>query len=299
MSRNRFELAREHPHARLRPSAQLTLLAAVAALTAAATAAFGWDAGFHLYLPGLLPLVFLSPNESRPLRSASAAWIAGAYLALHAWLHAQPPRLALDDDTVQVVATANIVCCFLVWGGLAYGHARAVGATRAALERMASEDALTGMPNRRWMDATLAAVEGRRRSDNVPDSALILCDIDHFKAINDRFGHAAGDAALRAVAATIRKSLRAGDQVARWGGEEFLVLLERTDEAEARRVAERIRKAVAEQPVTLGGSKQALSLTLGLALARPDEPVAVSLTRADDALYRGKANGRNQVAFAA
>jgi len=127
-------------------------------------------------------------------------------------------------------------------------------------------------------------------------------DLDHFKRINDRFGHAAGDAVLRTVAQRLRGCLRAQDKVARIGGEEFLIALPDTDRSGAIDAAERIRSAIARGPVTVPGRSAAISVTmsLGVALARPAAGAAPDqilrlMERADRALYGSKERGRNTV----
>jgi diguanylate cyclase (GGDEF)-like protein len=119
-----------------------------------------------------------------------------------------------------------------------------------------------------------------------------MLDIDHFKAINDTFGHQAGDHALIEVASRLRRSLRGNDMVARWGGEEFVVLLRDCVLSDALRLAEDIRAAIAEVPFGALGS---LTVSVGAAEVRADEDLTSWLGRADQALYRAKRAGRNEV----
>ncbi len=162
-------------------------------------------------------------------------------------------------------------------------------------------DALTGLYNRHYMDAHLQRLHARAVSETRPLS-LIICDLDRFKAVNDTYGHAAGDAVLRHVAEKLASSVRAPDLVVRQGGEEFVVVLPDTAIAEAERVAERLRRAIAETPVPLDTDGAALRVTasFGVADIRWDEPSADdALRRADEALYRSKHNGRDRVTVAA
>lgn len=168
---------------------------------------------------------------------------------------------------------------------------------QVALEALARSDALTELPNRRAMTERLEAeqLRGQRSSTTF---AVVLADIDHFKGINDRHGHDAGDIVLREIAVRLRSDLRAQDQAGRWGGEEFLILLPDTDLDGARVVAEKVRSLIAAAPVSLGSTSVSVSVTQGVAVSDGREPLVSLLKRADMALYRGKAAGRNCVEVA-
>ncbi|WP_445397419.1 ligand-binding sensor domain-containing diguanylate cyclase [Zobellella sp. An-6] len=161
-----------------------------------------------------------------------------------------------------------------------------------AFERQAREDQLTGLANRRAFDEGLQAAWADRGSAAL---CLAVLDIDHFKQVNDRWSHAVGDQAIRAVAAVLRHELRAGDLAARWGGEEFTLLLPGTTVEEARRICERVRRAIEEMDCGPIAAGLRLSVSLGLAEAGslPDEDKLLSC--ADKALYRAKREGRNRV----
>ena len=160
----------------------------------------------------------------------------------------------------------------------------------AELHNLAVTDTLTGVWNRRQGAELLAADLSARR----PSQALsmLMLDIDHFKAVNDTFGHQAGDHVLIEVASRLRRSLRGNDMVARWGGEEFIVLLRDCVLSDALRLAEDIRAAIAEVPF---GSLGSLTVSVGAAEVRADEDLTSWLGRADQALYRAKRAGRNEV----
>jgi two-component system cell cycle response regulator len=167
---------------------------------------------------------------------------------------------------------------------------------RAAMERElhhAVTDPLTGLANRRAAFARLAQISARCGNGY----ALMILDLDRFKEVNDRHGHAAGDAVLREVARRLAGSLRAGDLIARIGGEEFLVALPETPLAAAQVAAERLRRSVEVDAVRLaGGEAIYVTLSIGLCLGRgPVDTVEAALGRADKALYRAKSNGRNTI----
>lgn len=155
-------------------------------------------------------------------------------------------------------------------------------------------DALTGLPNRRgFVEASEAELERFRRSGR--PFTIVLADVDHFKAVNDRFGHATGDEALRAVASAIRANLRAQDVVARWGGEEFILLLPETAEAGGVRAAEFVREQVAASRIALADESLQMTLSLGVSEHRAERTLDATLAAADRALYRAKESGRNRV----
>jgi len=162
---------------------------------------------------------------------------------------------------------------------------------------MAITDALTGLYNRRYMESHLATLVEQATARAKPLSLLIV-DIDHFKSINDNFGHDAGDDVLREFAIRLRKSIRGIDLACRYGGEEFVVAMPDTDKAVAAAVAERIRRRIASEPFAINGGEGAVTVTISIglaALAGGEEGVAPILKRADQALYRAKRDGRNRV----
>ena len=170
-----------------------------------------------------------------------------------------------------------------------------VAARTAELEKLVMIDPLTGLANRRHFElrASIEVSDARRSG-----SPLTLCvlDIDHFKRVNDTYGHAAGDAVLKQVATAIASGVRPGDLVARIGGEEFAVVLPDTGPDEASSVAERIRHAVETMPIQIGETPIIVTTSIGVAaLAATEEDFAPALARADAALYRAKAAGRNRV----
>jgi diguanylate cyclase (GGDEF)-like protein len=158
-------------------------------------------------------------------------------------------------------------------------------------------DALTGVSNRATVLTYLEKHFDLARRHGRPLSVL-LCDLDHFKRINDTYGHAAGDRVLQAFGGLVMGRLRGSDQVGRIGGEEFLVVLPETQAGEAATVAENLRAALCSEPVQIPGSAPILvSGSVGVAQVHEGDPDAGSLlARADAALYRAKAEGRNRVA---
>jgi diguanylate cyclase (GGDEF)-like protein len=161
----------------------------------------------------------------------------------------------------------------------------------ARLSRLSQVDPLTGALNRRGLDMQLPPEADEPVS-------VIMVDLDYFKRVNDSYGHAIGDEVLKRVTHLLSGVLRAGDAVVRWGGEEFLLILPRVSVAVAGRVAERARAAVEEADVSQAGVKLRVTLSAGVAERAPGEPRDEMVKRADEALYRAKALGRNRVELA-
>jgi diguanylate cyclase (GGDEF)-like protein len=161
------------------------------------------------------------------------------------------------------------------------------------------KDALTGCFTRAHALDVIDAELRRARRSQTPVS-MIMFDLDHFKDINDRYGHLAGDAVLNAVGKRMKEVLRGSDLKCRYGGEEFLVLLPETPLHGARRVAETLRREIAERPVPWAGEGLTITASFGLAQTIPGEVnVQAVIARADQALYRAKDDGRNCVRIAA
>ena len=167
---------------------------------------------------------------------------------------------------------------------------------RAELTRLARYDMLTGLPNRAYVMDQMRVVLSRRRPDEDP-VAILFCDLDHFKSINDAHLHAAGDAVLQAVAARLLASVRPRDVVGRLGGDEFVVVLDGVrDVDEAQSVAERIRASVA-QPIPLADRVLRIRTSIGITLIPGGTDADTALTMSDDAMYRAKSLGRDRAVF--
>lgn len=165
----------------------------------------------------------------------------------------------------------------------------------AELQEFASTDSLTRLPNRRHFMTRIEAQLAQVRRGGV-GAAVMMCDLDHFKSINDRWGHAIGDDVLRHFAEILRTQLRAGDLAGRIGGEEFAVLLGAADLDGALSVARRIQERFAGQPLAAEGVAIVLTVSIGITIMHAADPSAeAALTRSDFALYRAKKGGRNRI----
>lgn len=162
------------------------------------------------------------------------------------------------------------------------------------LEATASLDPLTGIGNRRHMETRLQFALAEFQQHRVPFGILFV-DIDYFKRVNDRYGHEIGDKVLKMAANTLHKNIRAEDAVARWGGEEFIVLLADTDLDGMQSVAEKLRVLVKESSLVYDGNPLQVTVSIGGALARYEDDTISLLRRADEHMYQSKLAGRDRV----
>lgn len=176
--------------------------------------------------------------------------------------------------------------------------ARKLADANAELSKLAGTDSLTELSNRRAFDDALRRDMARAQRYGEPISVLLM-DIDHFKRINDTFGHPGGDRVLQYLGALLRNCLRAGDVAARYGGEEFALILPKTTQAGALTLAERLRRGIAAMEVPFGDSVIHATVSLGVAACDGSCEAQVLVERADLALYSAKQRGRNRVVAAA
>jgi diguanylate cyclase (GGDEF)-like protein len=233
-------------------------------------------------------------ERDRRIEAQNSALLASEVLAQERESH-----LRAQQQTLDTQMRANEVLEARV-----YERTRALEDAKRGLEkvneqltRMSVTDALTQLSNRGHFDLMIDEEVRRAQRIKMPLSVLLL-DIDHFKQVNDRYGHAVGDECLRLVAATFKQhGQRAGDLVARYGGEEFVIALPGADSRQASEQAERIRAAVAQLHPTCGDTRLDLTVSIGMATLQPPmtSTPAQLLAAADAALYRAKNNGRNQV----
>ena len=173
-------------------------------------------------------------------------------------------------------------------------------AARESLREQATRDSLTGVYNRAAVFEILAS-ELIRQKRHGSSLGVVLVDLDHFKSVNDSYGHPVGDQVLRAAAQAMQRCTRHYDAIGRFGGEEFLVVLPGCDDINAQSHAERMRSAISQVSVSVPGERVAVTASFGVTIARPEDDIdACRLIRAADAaLYRAKNNGRNCVELSA
>lgn len=269
-------------------------------LLACAVPAFWESANFRIFLRSILGSFhafllfaeFISINDKKVL----TLWLAAALAGLHgiangvfgitaALMRVGNAVNAYDFPIVPLIAMEGIGYSLLMgFTLLAHSKERMAARHRSA----ALTDPLTGLLNRRGF-----AGEASKTLASASATALLVFDLDHFKQLNDRFGHPAGDQALKIFARVAAKSLRPGDLIARLGGEEFAALLTKVDADTALTVANRIRATFAREAAIVGDG--AASVSVGVAMVRDSADLDALLSEADAALYRAKALGRNRV----
>ena len=259
-----------------------------------ATLLIGWASGFHHYLVLVIPVVVVSAHYRAYLRAGFAAAVAMLYIWLDVSCRRGEPAVPVPPPLLETLHYVNLATLLLMLAVLAWAYVRLVSRAEARLHELACTDPLTQLRNRRFMMEAAQHESAVFERGGRPLS-IVLGDIDHFKRINDLHGHATGDGVLRAIARVLRDGVREVDHVARWGGEEFLLLLPGTELDEAQQVAERLRAGVNALVEVEGRRGLSLSITLGLVELRRGEAVEQALVRADRALYEGKQAGRNRV----
>lgn len=256
------------------------------------TIMIGWDSGFHYHLLIFMRAIFMTASVRQAAKAGLALWV--VYIGFDFAMHSFTPLTVLDDGALLIVRFFNIGIVFSMLAYLSFFHFRASTDTEARLRRLAATDPLTGLLNRRHL-LEMADYEIKRGMRDQAPLSFILADIDHFKSINDCHGHEAGDRVLVAIASALRQAVREKDSVARWGGEEFLIMLLVTTLGDAAALAEHIRQAVQGLQTPVGGRKVTASITAGVSMLDRTETPGCAINRADKALYRGKATGRNRV----
>ena len=204
------------------------------------------------------------------------------------------------DESFRLLRAAlfgNLTISFIVTLVVLLVAGYTVNRYQTRLEEMATTDKLSGLMNRQALDLVFRQAVRDLQRREAPLSAILL-DVDHFKEVNDRLGHLAGDRVIAALAERLRESVRESDVIGRWGGEEFLVLLKNCDLAQAMTVAEKIRTAMASRDFVTEGVTWPVTVSLGVAQFRPGESEDSLVGRADAALYRAKSEGRNRLVAA-
>ncbi len=290
--------------------AMLAMLVEGFAHATMATLYVGWHGGFQYYLFLAAPLFYFTPllDELAKFLVALAAVL--LYIGLHAYADSFAPFYQLPHEQLDVLSYFNIATAFIVLSALSHYYHRiateaelALQQNNAQLETLAGTDSLTGLLNRRRLLQQFESEVYRMRRTQRPLTA-VLGDLDDFKEINDRHGHHVGDRVLTTVARLASDAIRGHDLLARWGGEEFLLLLPDTDLAGAAAVAEKLRIAVMETPFRIDADTS-ISATASFGVAElPHEEghekfdYSRLVNAADAALYAAKKGGRNRTMMA-
>jgi diguanylate cyclase (GGDEF)-like protein len=271
--------------------------------TALAVILLGWNCGFQLYLLFTVAVLFFCPPLNIKAKGLYSALLCLIFLGLGLLTDSILPFVPLSKSVQAFIENLNILILFSTIITMSYSYSKYANlsveklrVTYSSLKKLASTDPLTSLPNRRAM-SNLLDTEINRFTRNKKTFVLILCDIDNFKAINDCYGHDCGDYVLTELSSLMSSHLRRQDIVARWGGEEFLILLPESDLKAGQIVAEKLRNEISNTTFHYEGNNIKITMTFGISLYDHVEETKDVIRRADMALYAGKSNGKNRIAF--
>lgn len=264
---------------------------------------FSWalsrEAGVHLMLLAGASAVFTAlSSEWKGIRTIVVVANVAVFATIQTFATLDKAWYRLPDHVLHLLFLTNAIAAaillYLYAGAVQSRSDRAQQLATLALKHagdLAETDALTGLANRRPAMARLEELSrpGRRKY------CLALLDFDHFKRLNDEYGHSCGDQVLSVVGREINKSVRQADMIARWGGEEFLILLPDTRLGDATRLMERVRRSVDESEIFCGQHNHHVTVSIGVIEGTGDGQSQEAIKRADAALYEAKDAGRNQV----
>lgn len=262
--------------------------------SALGTIMLGWGSGFHYYLLMFIPALCISSVRRGTIYSLIVGlW--GYYIGLDILMWFIEPFQPISSGALFGVHLFNLSVVFAMFAYLSFFYMNMVVSAQRKLRKLATVDSLTGLFNRSH-GSDLAENEIARFRRAKHPVAFMLLDVDHFKSINDRYGHEMGDKILAEIGQLIPAQLRTQDIVARWGGEEFLVILPDTGIESALASAERIRSAFRSHDWKAATSEAvAVTISIGVSEMCENDDRGSVISRADRALYRGKAGGRNRV----
>jgi diguanylate cyclase (GGDEF)-like protein len=243
----------------------------------------------------------LTPRQSYAMSAFAVALLGTVMVAMN---RLEPDRYPASQELVHFTLAASMLAAVTFLTGRLSLLRHKLQTQRAELaqalariQELATRDDLTLLTNRRHMNELLA-YEKERHDRKGHTLSIALLDIDWFKRVNDAYGHAAGDDVLRDFAQQAAAAVRATDVLARWGGEEFLLMLPDTDPQAASMVLARMRSRIAAHPFSSGEAPLSISFSGGLTMARKAETIAQAIARADAALYAAKAAGRDRIVSA-
>lgn len=268
------------------------------------TICIGWQFGFAQYIIALIPVGFYICYTMNTRRRKMVIATASAFCATASFLsckllsfymtpvyetHMLPSEVTLYIFNSICTFAFLIVFSLIFISEMKLSHAQ-LRHQNAILDKLASTDPLTGLYNRRSMDVFL-----HQALESDSGFSVVMCDIDNFKKINDTYGHDFGDIVLREIAAITVQQVGTNGYVCRWGGEEILILVSSSAKENAGRIAENIRRNVANHVFELNSKWIHCTLTLGISAYKEGDTIEETITNADYNLYQGKRNGKNRV----
>ncbi len=261
-----------------------------------ATYFLGLESGFQYYIYTLLLIPFFVSTYTMPVRLLRMVGVIVVALLLEIWGQNHTPMIALNSTSLHTLHYMNLTLSLMMVAVISYLYTLHGQIYQNLLFEKSNNDPLTKLYNRRYVDEVFENERIKHRNHE-STFALLLIDIDYFKKINDQYGHRCGDDVLIRLARILKEHVRDTTIVSRWGGEEFLVVLENSTENELVATAERLRRAV-EDTVMYEAQSIQITVTIGGAVSHTHETFQITLSRADKALYQGKHHGRNQVCLA-
>lgn len=265
-----------------------------------ATYTLGWDSGFQYYLIAAAPAIFLHPTWRTKTQLGIASVLIATYLVIDQVTMPFIPRVDAGDY-LHPIQHLNAIGTMLFLTYLAWSYRKATNEVETALQnalanydKLAHTDPLTGLPNRRAALEFLRAEESRFQRNKLP-FVVSIADLDDFKAVNDHYGHDIGDSLLEAVAGTITSNLRHHDFAARWGGEEFLLILPETRLNHGGQALDKVRDRIKHAAHLAAGLAKPVTMTIGFSLYDGTRSLDDILKHADKALYQGKQAGKDRV----
>ncbi len=266
-----------------------------------ATWLLGWDSGFFFLALLIIPIICNNSQLKIWIKSILVFAILAVLVGLFLLSWQQAAYWAISENFLRLLSIANLFFSVVILAimGVFFETAasdaeKALIQANKKLATLATTDPVTNLVNRRLIVSRIEQEKIRMERGAKPFT-LIMVDIDNFKQTNDEFGHGCGDYVLVNMAELISLSLRKQDEVARWGGDEFLIMLPETDVDGAQVVAEKIRAKIAESPFFYRESKIPVTVTLGVGACEPGMGVGSCIRKADQALYFGKQTGKNKV----
>ena len=261
---------------------------------------FGWNIGIQHFLVVLLVFLFFSKYRHEAAKIIYCVFLFALRLILYYYCRSHEPIAVLDAGLSNALQTVNTFFIFLSLGLIAYLFSSTTQEMEGKLieynrklMKQANTDTLTGLYNRRrtmeYLDSLLKNAESQ--------ISICLCDIDHFKRVNDTYGHDVGDVVLTTISDTFRKRLPPDTFISRWGGEEFLLIFPRLNGDEAGTALEILRQKIRDLVFDGGSEKFTISLTFGLVEYDFHSDITTLLKEADEKLYVGKENGRDRIVF--
>ncbi|EPM63573.1 diguanylate cyclase [Pseudomonas syringae pv. actinidiae ICMP 19073] len=260
-----------------------------------ATWVLGWESNFSFYLFCVIPIIAFTFQLVTVKRVVFSAAVLLAAAGCFTFRRHMGQGSSLSSETLEVFGVVNILAATVLAIYATALSVRFTSSMQLSLYHIANRDSLTNLFTRRRVLHRVRQLESRRQGLS---ASMILLDIDHFKQINDLHGHETGDVVLQRVAEVISSSVRSSDMAARWGGEEFLILMPDTALSDGLQVADRMWLSIREKAGLIDTLDIAVTATLAVATVGEGEAFQIALNRADTSLYLGKQLSRNRVMVA-